>query len=80
MGHCIRATRIVGRTTPVDGGRIITTQFGSGGRLGMTSNKKDEREDQKIPLEINRKRDRNALAALVSAERPASLSANGPFG
>ena len=30
-------------------------------------------------LEINQKKNRNASAALVSAERPASLSANGPF-
>ena len=29
------------------GGRIITTQFGSGGQTYMTSNQKDEREDQK---------------------------------
>ena len=33
-----------------------------------------------LELEINRKRSRNTSAALVSAERPASLSANGPFG
>ena len=39
MGHCIRTTRIVGRSVGrlVEGGRIITTQFGSGGALDKTS-------------------------------------------
>ena len=32
-----------------------------------------------LQVEINQKRDRNASAALVSAKRPSSLSANRPF-